>query len=235
MRPGLAHAALSRELALRLGLDGRPFTWPAGAMESGWELAAELATLRRLQSQLERSTRQQGERRLLHGSEGGGGEGGGNEDAMPPLVLLSRPASTQHVAERLQENDAAIKALRESITSFDAQVRDAGCRADENPNEAKKKRGPEAVPRSRTEMCSEAVEFMNPNPNPHPNPNPYPNPNPDPNPRPSRGAYDLHLHERSPNPRPSRGAYDLHLHERSHNYYSRCRRGLRRGWQEARC
>ena len=79
MRPGLAHAALSRELARRLGLDGRPFAWPAGAMEHGWELAAELATLRRLQSQLERSTRQQDERLLLHGCEGGGSEGGGGE------------------------------------------------------------------------------------------------------------------------------------------------------------
>ena len=38
--------ALSRELARRLGLDGRPFAWPARAMARGWELAAELATLR---------------------------------------------------------------------------------------------------------------------------------------------------------------------------------------------
>ena len=158
MRPGLAHDALSRELARRLGLDGRPFAWPAGAMEHGWELAAEHATLQWLRSQLERSERQQVERLQRHGGEGGGGEGGGGEGgggegAMLP-VRLSRPASTQHVAERIQENDAATKALREEIAAFNAEV----YRADENPTKAKKKRGPEAEPRSKTEMSSEAGE-----------------------------------------------------------------------------
>jgi len=154
MRPGLAHDALSCELARRLGLDGRPFAWPAGAMARGWELAAEHATLQWLQSQLERSTRQQVERLQRHGGEGGGGEGGGGEDAMPPLVLLSRPASTQHVAGRLRENDAAIKELIEEIAAFDAQVHTA----DENPNEAKKRRGPDAEARSKAEMSSESGE-----------------------------------------------------------------------------
>ena len=175
MRPGFALDALWSELALQLGLDRRPFVAPAGAFERGWLLATKHAVLRYQQSQLEYSTRQQVQRLLLHGGEGGEGEvspaahaagspaspaahvagspaplaheDGASERGELPRVRLTRRASTKLVGEQLQAERAEIEALKEEITAFERR----SSTADENPAKAQQRRGADAKPRSKGE------------------------------------------------------------------------------------